>query len=95
MRPPEVRAVSVLQERINMPDQEALNVNCKVEIEANKGIATVIVPPELRLTERLVSYLHAALKARDLQLKHWTISPEQEKELGNLPNVVVQDEKGE
>ncbi|MEE9529117.1 MAG: hypothetical protein V3V88_03610 [Dehalococcoidia bacterium] len=78
-----------------MPAQEALNVNCKVEIEVNKGIATVIVPPELRLTERLVSYLHEALKARDLQLKHWTISPEQEKELGNLPNVVVQDEKGE
>jgi len=73
-----------------MPAQEPFTVNCKVEIKAEKGIATVIVPPELRLTERLVSYLHAALKARDLELKHWTISPEQEKELENLPNVVIQ-----
>ena len=82
--------VSVLQERINMPAQDALNVNCKVEIEANKGIATIIVPPELRLTERLVSFLHAALAQRELELKHWTIStPEQEEELENLPNVTM------
>jgi len=78
-----------------MEEQEALNVNCKVEIESKEGIATVRVPPELRLTERLVSYLHEALKARDLKLKHWTISPEQEKELGNLSNVIVQDKEAE
>ncbi len=76
-----------------MEEQEAISVNCKVEVHAEEGIATVIVPPEIRLTERLVSYLHAALKARDLTLKHWTINEDQEKELGNLPNVVVQDEK--
>ncbi len=75
-----------------MEEQEAISVNCRVEVHAKEGIATVTVPPEIRLTERLVSYLHAALKARDLKLKHWTISAEQEKDLGNLPNVIVQDE---
>ena len=78
-----------------MEEQEAITINCKVEVHAEEGIATITVPPEIRLTERLVSYLHAALKARDLKLKHWTISAEQEKELENLPNVVIQNEKGE
>ncbi len=78
-----------------MDPQEGININCKVEVQAEEGIATVTVPPEIRLTERLVSYLHAVLKARDLKLKHWKINADQEKELGNLPNVVVQDETGE
>ncbi len=76
-----------------MEEQEAISVNCRVEVHAEEGIATVTIPPEIRLTERLVSYLHAALKARDLTLKHWTINTDQEKDLGNLSNVVVQDEK--
>ncbi len=83
------------QEGINMKPQEGININCKVEVQAEGGIATIAVPPEIRLTERLVSYLHAALKARDLTLKHWTINADQEKDLGNLKNVVVQDEKSE
>ena len=77
-------------EGIKMEEQQAITVNCEVKVHALDGIATVTVPPELRLTERLVSFLHAALKQRDLELKHWSIStPEQEKELENLPNVVM------
>lgn len=73
-----------------MEEQESITVNCEIRVHAENGIATVAVPPELRLTERLVSFLHAALKQRELELKHWTISlPEQEKELENLPNVVM------
>ena len=78
-----------------MEEQDAISINCRIDVHAEEGVATVTVPPEIRLTERLVSYLHSALNARDLKLKHWTINAEQEKELGNLPNVVVQDEKGE
>ena len=71
-------------------EQQSITVNCEVQVHALDGVATVAVPPELRLTERLVSFLHAALKQRDLELKHWTITtPEQEKELENLPNVVM------
>lgn len=77
-------------EGINMEEQTPITVNCEVQIHAVDGIATVTVPPELRLTERLVSFLHDALKQRDLELKHWTITlPEQEKELENLPNVIM------
>lgn len=69
---------------------ESVTFNCEVRVFAEEGIATVILPPELRITERLVTNLHAALQARDLELKHWTITtPEQQTELENLPNVTM------
>ena len=75
-----------------MEEQLPISINCEVLVKADAGIATVTVPAELRLTERLVSFLHAALKERDLELKHWTITlPEQEKELENLPNVTMEN----
>lgn len=77
-----------------MEEQESITVNCEVRVQAENGIATVSVPPEIRLTERLVSFLHAALKQRDLELRHWTIAlPEQQTELENLPNVVMGKDK--
>jgi hypothetical protein len=77
-----------------MEEKESITVNCEVRVHASDGIAQVTVPPELRLTERLVSFLHAALKQRDLELKHWTITlPEQEQELEKLPNVVMGKEQ--
>ncbi len=79
------------QEGSKMEEQLPISVNCEVLVAAEGGIATVTVPAELRLTERLVAFLHAALKERDLELKHWTITlPEQEKELENLPNVTME-----
>ena len=76
-----------------LEEVEGLVINCEVQVKVDGNIATVAVPPELRLTERLVSFLSAALKRRDLELKHWTIStPEQEKELENLPNVAMGQE---
>ncbi len=81
-------------EGIKMEEVDSITVNCEVQVSAEDGIATVAVPPELRLTERLVSFLHAALAQRDLELKHWTITtPEQEKELENLPNVTMGQEE--
>ena len=75
-----------------MEEVEGITINIDVKVQASNGEATVIVPPEVRLTERLVSFLHGALKARDLELKHWTITvPEQEKELENLPNVTMEE----
>ena len=79
-----------LQERIDTEEVEAITFNCEVKIFAEDGIATVVLPEELRITERLVTHLHSALKQRDLELKRWTISsPAQEQELNNLPNVIV------
>ncbi len=81
-------------EGVNMSEQESITVNCEVQVSAEDGIATVTAPPELRLTERLVSFLHAALKQRDLELKHWVLPlPEQHKELENLPNVTMEKEE--
>jgi hypothetical protein len=77
-----------------MESVEPIRVNCEILVSAEGSVATVTIPPELRLTERLVAYLNAALKQRDLELKHWTItSPEQEKELENLPNVTMGQEQ--
>ena len=81
-------------EKIDLEEVEGIVVNCEVKVSVAGNVATVAVPPELRLTERLVSFLSAALKQRDLELKHWTIStPEQEKELENLPNVTMGQEQ--
>ncbi len=75
-----------------MEEVEGITINVDVKVKVFGGEATVIVPPEIRLTERLVAFLHSALKARDLELKHWTITvPEQEKELENLPNVTMEE----
>ncbi len=73
-------------------EEEGITINIEVKVEVGENSeATVTVPPEVRLTQRLVQFLHEALKARDLLLKHWTITtPEQEKELENLPNVVME-----
>jgi hypothetical protein len=77
---------------LDQPESEnIINVNIEVIVDENDGIATVTVPPELRFTERLVAFLHAAVKERGLELKNWTITtPEQEKELNNLSNVIVE-----
>lgn len=84
----------VPQEGTKVEQQLPISISCEVLVSAEDGIATVTVPPELRLTERLVSFLNAALKARDLTLKHWTITvPEQEKELGSLANVKMEQTK--
>ncbi len=87
------------QEGINMSEElEAIdndiNIRCEVKLESKDGIATVAIPPELRLTQRLVNFLHAAVQQRGLELKHWVITtPEQEKELENLPNVSMEKEE--
>jgi hypothetical protein len=77
-----------------MEEVESITINIEVKVYEENDEATVVVPPEVRLTERLVSYLNEALKARDLLLKRWTLTtPEQEKELENLPNVIMEQAK--
>lgn len=86
-----LEGVKMVGEIISMEEENiTINIEVKVEVGTNSE-ATVTIPPEVRLTQRLVQFLHEALKARDLELKHWTITiPEQEKELENLPNVVME-----
>lgn len=73
-----------------MEIQAPITLNLEVGVTADFGEATVILPPELRLTETVVSKLNSALTARELKLKHWTVSEEQKKDLENLNNVVVE-----
>jgi len=56
--------------------------------------ASIVVPGEIRLTQNLLNYINLALAERGLELAHMDISEEHRKELENLPNVVVQNEKG-
>jgi hypothetical protein len=63
------------------------------KIEGKK--ASITVPGEIRLTPNLLSYINLALAERGLELTHMDITEEHRKELEHLPNVVVQDEKGE
>lgn len=74
-------------------EQEGVVVKLEVAVSAlANNDATVSFPPELRLTERLVQFLAEALSARGLTLKHWRLSPEQQRELESLSNVTVQEE---
>ncbi len=82
------KAVSVQQEPTD--EEETLNVIAKVSVIRDGSSARVALPPEMRLTERLVTYLHQALAERGLELKQWTLTPEQQEELGKLSNVVVE-----
>ncbi len=76
-------------------EEESLTINIEVKVEVgDHKEATVTLPPEIRPTARLVQFLNDALSARDLNLKHWTITvPEQAKELENLPNVTMGKEE--
>lgn len=104
MKRNEVKVVLVPLERVKMTNEiinmniEEQNIIINIEVKVAVGEnneAIVTIPPEIRLTQRLVQFLHEALKARDLQLKHWTITvPEQETELENLPNVVMEQKEG-
>lgn len=77
-------------------EQQAISVKLEVTVTSDvNGQATVAFPPELRPSERLVSFLAQALKERGMLLKHWRLSPEQRVELENLSNVVVREEAGD
>jgi hypothetical protein len=74
-----------------MESQVAITISLEVGVTADElGEATVILPPELRMTEAVVGKLHSAIRARELELKHWTVSNEQLKELESLSNVVIE-----
>ncbi len=77
-------------------EQQPITVSLEVVITSNSsGHATVSFPPELRPSERLVSFLANSLQERGLELKHWRLSAEQKVELENLPNVVVKQGSGD
>ena len=76
--------------------QQSISVSLEVTVTSDAdGNATVAFPPELRPSERLVSFLAQSLSERDLELKHWRLSAEQRAELENLPNVVVREGSGD
>ena len=78
-----------------MEELESININLEVKITSEGDAATVHIPEEIRITERLASSLAQAVAARNLTLKHWAISEVQKKELLGLSNVVVQEAEGE
>lgn len=77
-------------EGIKMEEVESVTFNVSVKVLAEGEDATVEIPPEVTPTERLVSYLYQVLKARNLNIKHWTLNENQQKALESLSNVVVE-----
>ena len=75
-----------------MEEVDPITLNAEVKITAEGDEATVRIPEEIRITERLASSLAQALAARNLTLKHWILSPTQKEELLGLANVTVQEE---
>lgn len=76
-------------------DPVVFNISVKVTADNEDGDVTVQMPPEVRPTERLVSYLHTVLKDRGLSIKRWTLDETQQKELESLSNVVVERKEEE
>ncbi len=73
-----------------MEEAEPVIFNIAVKVIIEGEDATLQLPPEVRPTERLVSYLYTILKARNLKIKHWTLDKSQQKALESLSNVVVE-----
>jgi hypothetical protein len=73
--------------------QEPVVLNLEVSVTEEDGIATVQCPEELRITERVASVLHQAMEARDLKLKKWVLSADQQKDLEGLTNVTVEEKQ--
>ena len=77
-------------------EQQSISISLEVAVTSNpNGHATVAFPPELRPSERLVSFLANSLRERGLELKYWRLSAEQKVELESLPNVMVREESGD
>ena len=55
--------------------------------------ASIVMPPEIRLTPDLLAYIKLALAERGLELAHMDITEVHRKELENLPDVIIQDKK--
>ena len=68
-----------------------LTSTVKVKV-ANLTEATIIVPPELRLTQELLTLLQDAVISQGFKLTHLEVSKEHVPELGNLQNVVLRQE---
>ena len=80
------------------PDPLLQPIGFTVEVKISKvkdKKASIVVPPEIRLTQDLLNYVNLALAERGLELAHMDISEQHREELGSLPNVVVQDKKAE
>ena len=84
-------------EGIKMKEVDPVVFNIAIKVLADGEEATVQLPPEVMPTERLVSYLFTILKARQLEIKHWTLDKSQQAALEGLSNVVVdpQTESGD
>jgi hypothetical protein len=74
------------------PQNIILNSTVVVKVE-NGTEATIIVPPELRLTQALFVLLQDAVANQGLKLTHMEISKEHVQELGNLENVALRQEE--
>ena len=75
-----------------MVDRDPIVIRVEVAVkEEEDGVATVQLPQELRVTEKLATTLNDALKARDLKLRKWVLSEAQQKELKDLNNVKMEE----
>ena len=97
-----IRMVEIVETETNELEQIVFSVAVKVTKDTEDGEVTVTLPPELRPTERLASYLQTILKARELTIKHWAFDVDAQRdesslraELENLSNVMVEEQTKE
>ena len=82
----------VLEDAVSPTD---INFSCTVkveEIESRK--VKIIVPEELRLTERLLKFVNDSLRVQGFELAHMDITEAHKVDLKGLPNVVLNEGKG-
>jgi hypothetical protein len=73
-----------------MIEKETVQFTADIGISVENKEATVIVPPEIRITQGLLNFIVRMVQERGFTLKHMEISPQHEEELKNLPNVVLE-----
>lgn len=78
----------------NLPAPQNITLNSTVLVKVENGTeATVVIPPEIRLTQNLLALLKDAVSSQGFQLTHMEISKEHVQELGNLKDVVLRQEE--
>ena len=76
------------------PVPQDINLTSVVKVKIENGSeATIVIPPELRLTQNLLGLLQDAVSSQGYKLTHMEISKEHVQELGNLQNVVLRQEE--
>ena len=79
-------------EEIVFPHDINLQLTIKVEAD-NANVANIVIPAELRLTDKVFLLIHQLLEAQGLRLGNMNITPQHVAEIKDLPNVQLVEPK--